>query len=275
MKYKLNVVALSLLLSSSGWAAELPSGGTLDAGVAEEIRSDAELRSVALQLGDPAREMAALRRLINFSGFSLYEGSVVFGTGDQAADALRRAAARAVRSHGNMDSVRRALDDDDRQVRFWGVMSFGFIQGQTDPWKPLLPRLEEIASRDADAGIRREAIRKLYYYEAATAFLTSLQTSTNEADPEVLMMLLRFDSQKPEPRARWYARAVQILSGKDEALRVQWLSFIWFNAYPGTAPMWRIEADPVLVDSVRQIARTGSQKEQELASKALHALSGP
>jgi hypothetical protein len=256
-----------------GIAAELPSGGALNAGIAEKIGSDEELKSIVLQLGDPTTEMAALRRLIKFSGFFLYEGSVHLVTDDQAADELRRAAARAVRSHANPDSVRRALDDDDRDVRFWGVMSFGFTFGETKPWEPLLPRLEEIASRDADAGVRSEAIRRLRYHEAGAAFLTSLQTSTNETDPWVLMMLLRFDSQKPEVRTRWYARAIQIFSGKDEALRLQWLNYILLNASnPITATMWRIEADPALVDSLRQIERMGSQKEQDLASKALLAL---
>ena len=171
----------------------------------------------------------------------------------------------------NGNSVRCALDDDDREVRFLGVMSFGFIFGQKKPWEPLLPRLEEIASRDADAGIRAEAIWKLWYHEAAGAFLTSLQTSTNQTSP--VTTLLGFDSQKPEVRGRWYARAVQILSGKDEALRLQWLTYILGNALnPSTAPMWRIEADPALVDSLRQIERMGSQKEPELASKALLAL---
>jgi hypothetical protein len=144
-----------------GIAAQLPSGGALDAGMAEQIKSDEELKSIVLQLGDPTTEMAALRRLIKFSGTFLYEGSVFFVTDDQAADELRRAAARAVRPHANPDSVRRALDDDDRAVRFWGVISFGTTFGEKKPWEPLLPRLEEIASRDADAGIRAQAIGKL------------------------------------------------------------------------------------------------------------------
>jgi hypothetical protein len=267
-------LAIAAILGlAQGIAAELPPGGAANAGVAEKISSDQELKSVVLQLGDPTTEMAVLRRLIKFAGYSLYEGSVKFVTDDPAADELRRAAARAVRAHGNPDSVRRALDDNDREVRFWGVMSFGFVRGETKPWEPLLPRLEEIASRDADAGVREEAIRKLSYQEAAASFLTSLRTSTNETDPGVLMTLLQFDSQKAELRARWYARAVQILSGKDEALRLLWLKCIWGSAWnPITAPMWRIEADPALVNSLREIERTGSQEEQELAGKALLAL---
>jgi hypothetical protein len=274
MNRPISALAIAATLGlHQGIAAEPPSGGALNAGIAEKIRSDEELKSIVLQLGDPTTEMAALRRLIKFSGPFLYEGSVHFVTDDQAADELRRAAARAVGSHGNLDSVRRALDDDDREVRFWGVMSFGFTHGETKPWEPLLPRLEEIASRDADAGIRAQAIEKLWYHEAAAAFLTSLQNSTNETNPDVLMTLLQFGTQQPERRTRWYARAVQILSGKDEALRLEWLTYIWGNAWnPSTAPMWRIEADPALVESLRQIERIGSQKEQELASKALLAL---
>ena len=44
------------------------------------------------------------------------------------------------------------------------------------------------------------------------------------------MDLFQFNLQKPELRARWYARAVQILSGKDEALRTLWLKTIWGSA---------------------------------------------
>jgi hypothetical protein len=87
------------------------------------------------------------------------------------------------------------------------------------------------------------------------------------------MTLLQLDSSLPEVRARWYARAVKFLSGKDEALRIRWLQTIWGTvSNPATAPMWKIEADPALVESLRQIARTGSKKEKELASKAGEAL---
>ena len=131
-------------------AAELPAGGATNAASAADIKSDAELQSVVLQLQDPATEMPALRRLVKFSGEVLYEASVIFLTGDQAVDERRHAAARAVRSHANPDTVRRALDDGDQDVRFWGVMSFGFTFGETKPWEPLLPRLEALAAHDVD-----------------------------------------------------------------------------------------------------------------------------
>ena len=87
------------------------------------------------------------------------------------------------------------------------------------------------------------------------------------------MDLFQFNLQKPELRARWYARAVQILSGKDEALRTLWPKTIWGSAWnPSTAPMWRVEADPGMVDALRQIEKTGSPEDQKLASDALQAL---
>jgi len=244
------------------------------ADVADAIVSEKDLTNVVLQLNNPTTQMPALRKLIEFSGMFLYNdgGSIRLSTGDQASDELRRQAAQAVHSQNNLDTVRRALSDNDLGVRLWGVMSFEFIFGKRDPWKPLLPRLEEIASHDENSGIRREAIRKLWYYDQAAAFLTSLQKSTNETDPFVLMTLLQFDSQKPESRADWYARAVKYLSGQDEALRSGWLSYIVSNvSNPATAPMWRIEADPGLVASLRQIEKTGPQKDQELAGKAMHS----
>lgn len=242
---------------------------------ARDIMSEEEMKSAVQQLNDPATEMAALQKLIKGAGIFLYEyGSIHIMTDDRAADELRRAAARAARSHENVESVGRALSSDERDVRFWGVMGFEIIYGRCEPWKPLLPRLEQIAaSRDEEAGIRREAIRRLQSYGEAASFLSKLQESPNETDPSVLMTLLRFDSIIPEVRARWYARAVKFLSGKDEALRMLWLQVIWGNVWnPSTAPMWQIEADPALVESLRQIAGTGSKEEKELASKAVKAL---
>jgi hypothetical protein len=240
-----------------------------------DIVSGNDMTNAVRQLGDPTTQMVALKRLIKFSGIFLYNdgGSIYLATGDPAADELRRTAARAIRSQANLDTVRRALSDGDSGVRFWGVMSFGFIFGQREPWKPLLPRLEEIAAHDEVSNIRREAIRKLWYYDEAATFLTGLQESTAETDPDVLMTLLRFDSQKPEIRAQWHAHAVKFLSGKDEALRLQWLEFIWGNVWnPSTAPMWRIDADPALVESLKQIQRTGSKKETDLATKILNSI---
>ena len=239
---------------------------------ASDIMSEEELKRTILQLSEPTTEMAALRKLIKFAGFFLYNGHLGLVTGDEAADELRRAATRAVHAHRNVDNVRRALSSDDPVMRFWGVMSFETIYGKCEPWKPLLPRLEEIAaSRDEDAGVRSEAIRRLQSYEEAAWFLTNLQESPKEMDPWLLMVLLRFD--RPELRAQWYARAVKFLSEKDEALRMLWLQVIGGNVWnPSTAPMWKIEADPALVESLRQIARTGSKKEKELASEAVKAL---
>ena len=254
------------------WCFAAPVKGADDA---RDIISEEELKTTILQLSEPTTEMAALRRLIKGAGFFLYEyGSIFLTTDDRAADERQRAAARAARSHRNVESVGRALSSEDRAMRFWGVMSFETTYGKCGPWKPLLPRLEEIAtSRDEDAGIRSEAIRRLRSYEEAAWFLTNLQESPKETDPWLLMVLLKFDSEKPELRARWYARAVKFLCGQDEALRMLWLQVIGGNVWnPSTAPMWKIEADPALVESLRQIARTGSKKEKELASEAVKAL---
>ena len=241
--------------------------------VASTITSEKELQSAVLQLDAPASEMPALRRLIKVAGFTLYEGSMFYYSGDEAADQLRREATRAVRAHRNVESVRRALDVDDRAIRNWGVMNFEIDCEKRESWKGLLPRLEAIASNDADAGIRREAILRLRFFEEGKAFLKALQEVSKEADPSVLMALLEFDSQAPAARWKWYARAKQFLLDNDETIRSRWLSDIYFSAWnPSTAPMWRVEADPGLIETLCQVERTGSQTEQELASRTLQAL---
>jgi hypothetical protein len=147
-------------------------------------------------------------------------------------------------------------------------MSFETTFGKREPWVSLLPRLEEIASHDASAGFRLAAIEKLGSYEQATAFLATLRQSTNETEPAVLMTLLRF----PESPGAWNARAVEFLSGKDEALRLLWVFYIWDNVRnPFTAPMWRIKADPKLVESLRQLELTGQKEVREYARKILEA----
>ncbi len=247
-------------------------------GDAQTVMSEEELKSAVLQLSDPTTEMAALRRLIKFSDIFLYNGHLRLVTEDQAADERRQAAARAVHSHRSVESVRRALSSVDRDVRYWGVMHFQCSRWvanreEREPWKPLLPRLEELASQDEDPGIRIAAILMLRDYEEAAVFLTKLQESPDETHPSVLMELLEFNSELPELRARWYAGAVKFLTGKDEALRMLWLQVIWGNvSNPSTAPMWKIDAYPALVESLGQIARTGSKKEKEIASETLKAL---
>ena len=265
---------LCLVVFVSGCFAE-PVKGAADA---QNIMSEEELKSAVLQLSDPTTETAALRRLIKFSGIFLYNGHLGLVTGDRAADGLRQVAVRAVHLHRSVESVRRALSSDDRDVRYWGVMHFQCSRWEgtrekREPWKPLLARLEELASHDEDAGIRGTAILTLRDYEEAAVFLMKLQESPDETHPWVLMELMKFNSEIPELRARWYARAVKFLSGKDEALRMLWLQVICGNvSNPSTALMWRIEADPALVESLRQIARTGSKKEKELASESVKAL---
>jgi hypothetical protein len=267
------ILNIAIIVSLARGAAEdVPPGGKPNGPDAVDIVTSDELSKVVSQLEDPSTERAALRKLIKFSGVFLYEGSVSYVTGDRNNDELRRSAARAIGSHRTLDSVRRALDDNDTGVRFWGVMSFEFTFGNKGPWEPLLPRLEEIASHDQYANIRSEAISKLEYYDEAAAFLTTLRESTSETDPSVLMTLLRFYDLKPELRAHWYARAVECLSGKDEALRLQWMSYIFFNVWnPSTAPMWRIDADPALVATLRQAELEGSPKDKDLAGKIMEA----
>lgn len=244
---------------------------------AQESLSREELESAVQQLSDPATEMTALRRLIKFSGHSLYNSQLVFVTGDAAADKLRNDAARAVHSHRSLASVTRALESADRDVRYWGIVHFQSSRWddprKDGPWRPLLPRLQELAAHDKDEGIRGTAIERLQGYKEADVFLTKLQESPDETHPWVLMRLLKFNSEQPELRARWYARAVKFLSAKDDALRLLWLGTICGNvSNPSTAPMWKIEAEPALVEALRQIVRNGSMQEQELARESVTAL---
>ena len=254
-----------------GWFME-PAIGAGNGGV-EVTMSAEELAGTVRQLGEPATEMAALRRLIKFADMFLYNGHLGLVANDPADDELRRKATRAVHEHRSVESVGRALASEDRDIRYWAVMGFEFAHERRGPWLTLLPRLQAIAaSRQEDAGMRSKAIEKLQYYEQAAAFLRGLQDAPGETNPWVLMVLLRFNSQTPEWRARWYARAVENLAHKDAEVRKLWLQVIWGNvANPSTAPMWRVQADPKLVESLEQIARAGSDPEKEAAEGALSA----
>ena len=249
------------------------SGQTKASYEAGSIRSQEELAGVVRQLNDPGLEMTAMGKLLRFAGIFLGEGSTIFLTDDPKMDDLRRAAARAVGAHRSVDSVHRALYANDAVVRDWGVGAFEFTYGNREPWKYLLPRLEELASRDESASIRRKAIFKLGYYEESSTFLDALRKSPEEKDPSVLMELLQFGSQEPGLRANWYAHATRFLSDNDESVRWRWLLEIASNVgNPITAPMWKIEADPAMVEALRQIEKTGLPKEQELAGQALRSL---
>ena len=64
----------------------------------KDLLTKEELKSAILQLSEPTTEMAALRKLITCAGFFLYNGHLMLVTGDEAADEIRREAARAVRA---------------------------------------------------------------------------------------------------------------------------------------------------------------------------------
>ena len=236
------------------------------------ITTEQELDDDIARLHDPEKEISALERLIKFSGIFLYETSMVYVTDDHKMDNLRRKARKALRDRRDPDIVGIALKHEDRDVRFWGVMSFEIIHGQRDPWKRLVPQLKAVAVKDTDSNIRSEAIRRLRYYD--TDFIHDLRTRTTESSPWVLMNLFSFDSGKPELRMEFYHQAVIYLSHDDPNVRKRWLTYLHMNAWnPSTAEMWRIESDPRLIAELKEIEASGSPKERELATKTINALS--
>ncbi len=239
-----------------------------------EALSREEIAMLASDLRKPETEMAALQSLVTCADLFLYEyGSMSLSFGNLEEDELRRSAARAVHAHRSVESVERALLESDRAVRFWAVHAFETIEGRREPWKGLLPRLQKMASEDTDAGIRSEAIEKLYSYPESAALLAQWRQSTHETDAGVLMRLLQFGYGSPQMRSQWYARAVKFLSDENEETRLLWLTHIWSNVWnPSTAQMWLIESDPGLLEALRRVEETGTSKEQELARKAVQAL---
>jgi hypothetical protein len=236
----------------------------------KEIQSANELTQVISQLDDPATKMPALKKLVRFASNNLYETSMIHASNDPAQDELRRTAGRAVRAHKDMETIGAALQDEDRSLRLWGVMGFEILYGKRAAWLPLLPRLMDVAAKDADAGIRFEAIRKLQYYDEARENLARLWGAKQEKNFNVVMMLSGFGSGS---REKFYARAVELLSDPDEAVRSHWLIYTYLNASnSATAPMWRIEPNPDLIKKLEDIQMNGLPKEQELAAKALNAL---
>ena len=262
--------ALTALLFLAVGRGDIASGET---GATNSITSEMDLSNVIARLNKPDTACDARRSLIKFSGLNLYEGSWFLCTKDSKMDNLRREAAKALRSHRNIETVQQALDDEDRDVRFWGVMVFETACGRTASWEPLVPRLMKLAGEDSDAGIRGEAFRRLRSYERGRTFIHALQESTKESEPFVLMMLFEFDSLQPDARAKYYTRAIEFLSGTNETLRSHWLCYVYSNvSNPSTAPMWRIEAAPGLISKLKEIRRTGLPTDAETAGKALDAL---
>ena len=224
------------------------------------------------RLHDPDKEISALECLIKFSGIFLYETSVAYVTDDQKMDDLRRDARKALRDRRDPDIVGLALKHEDRDVRFWAVMSFEFIHGRTDPWEHLVPDLKRVAVEDTDSTIRSQTISRLRYYDMD--FIRALRARTKDSSPWVLMRLFSFDSGKPERRREFFDRAVIHLSHKDPSVRKEWLVFLQMNAWNArTAEMWRIESDPRLIAKLKEIEIFGSPNEQELATKTMNALS--
>ena len=236
------------------------------------ITTDENLNDEIVRLHDPDKEISALERLIKFSGIFLYETSVAYVTDNREMDNLRRKARKALQDRRDPEIVGLALKHEDRDVRFWGVMSFEIIHGRRDPWKRLVPQLKTVAVEDADSNIRSEAIRRLRYYD--TDFIRDLRTRTTESSPWVLMNLFSFDSGKPELRMEFYHQAVIYLSHDDPNVRKRWLTYLHNNAsLNSTAEMWRIESDPRLIAELKEIEASGSPKERELATKTINALS--
>ena len=247
-------------------SAAAPEPGT-------DIASDEELNLVVRQLQDPATEMAALSRLIAFSNRSMHMGSMFLTSGDTATDQRCKKARRAIWETRTPERIRRALDSGDRTVRFWAAHLFDGNRKECGPWETFAPRLREMAQNDPDAGIRAAAIAALLYDEASRGVVESLRTSGKESDPWVLMRLFQFDDTRGEGRSQWYAQAVKFLSSADEATRLLWLQVISGNTCnPSTADMWRVQADPSLLEALRKVEKAGSNQEKECARNSIKAL---
>ena len=234
------------------------------------ISSTRDVDLLTVQLKEPGEQVQALTKLIKFAGRFLCEGSVIWSTDNRKRDDLCRYATRSLRAHHDQHLVVLALKDSDEQVRFWGVMSFEFTYGLTQPWEPFLPQLENIALHDESENIRALAIERLRSYDKEQPFLERLRRSNTEDSPDVLMRLYDFDSTNLEMKNEFYLRAVHFLSSPKESQRLNWLNYIYFDVWnPSTAPMWRFEANDALVKKLKEIATSGASKERDIAQKIL------
>ena len=229
--------------------------------------SKAEVDGLIAQLDDDGTRLEAMAELIDYAYLFLYESGSVRWIVDQETDDRRRRAADAVHAQANLETIGLALESDDHDLRYWGVMRFETSRGKTRPWEPLVDRLIDLADNDPSAGLRSEAIRKLRSYEKGRDFLKSQLEAPTESDPSVLMRLFAFNMDHPTSRfkggrSRYYQAAVHFLSLPDT--RQSWLSYIRGNVCNrATAEMWLIEEDPGLVSAIEKIAESKSPTERE------------
>ncbi len=115
--------------------------------------SEQDMERAIRELEVEGTRMKALETLIRFAGPKLYEGSVIFMSGDPDLDKSRKRAAAIVHSCGNIETVSQALDHSSRTLRGWGIMAFRtFSYGEKrDPrWVALLPKLMRFAEAPKD-----------------------------------------------------------------------------------------------------------------------------
>ena len=178
---------------------------------------------------------------------------------------LRGEAALAVRACRDVPTVGKALDSPNRSVRLWAVLNFEMRYGYTDAWQPLVPNPVKMLS-DFDPGFRQAAVDTLWFYpdgRRAIAEHTPLET-----DPDVLLRIARSGSS-PD----FYRSLVRLLSSSDAKVRIDTLSFIYFNLWnKATAAMWRLAFSQEVYERVRMLSNSPSPQEKESALKALGQL---
>lgn len=248
------VAILGVLIASTGIAEE-----------AAGIDTRAEVDAALAQLDDAKTRLDALERLIPFASIQLYRSGGIFGsTGDAEKDALIGEVVAAIAKHHDFKTLGGALNSSSATLQFWALRYIpSFDEG---PWRPLLPRLRELAL-SGDSLVRGEAQNRLFSLEGQRAFL--VKCLEEETVPNHIMSLLRhFD--RSTYRQRMNSRVLALLRHEDAKVRRLALFCVGFNS--NRAPMWQFSFGRQVLAETLRLSRSSSAKERGSAAYALNDL---
>ena len=237
--------------------------------------TNANLPELSAQLDRPETRMAALSQLVSLSSIKLYQlGGVFFTTGDAKADRQMEEAAKIVRIHATLPTVREALASGDRDLQFWGVWFWRGGEARPyeraeDEWLSLLPEIKRLAAH-GEANVRLIAIQRLQRLESERAYLQTLRETETECF-NLLNLLPHGDNQ--ELTAQFKPYLLKLLHSEDPAVRRNALLFVGSNH--SSAPMWQVHFDEAVQARVEELTKSSLPEERKAAAFALDGMKMP
>lgn len=226
------------------------------------------LDKLTAALENDETRMSAVRALIAFADDQLYmRGSVRTSSGDPEKDRLMWEAGDILLRCVNVETIGKALSDQDRNVQWWALTYFPKSLENQETWAPLVPKVQQLASK-GDANIRVLAVENLRWYPQARDFLA--RRIKEETSPEVLMRLMRPSTGGAEYKRRVCGRVIELLQHEEPDVRSGALSFIAWNS--NRAPMWQFPFGQAAFDRVVELTRSPLESERTAATFALQEL---